>query len=59
MMSGDVVGWLVWGFSKKGALRLGLFLLRPPATSNKKVIWGKKKRVSRDAKKGLKTGCSG
>ena len=30
MTSSDVVGWLVWGFSKKGALRLGLFLLPPP-----------------------------
>ena len=30
MTSGDVVGWLVWGFSEKRALRLGLFLLPPP-----------------------------
>ena len=27
----DVVGWLVRGFRKKGAVRLGLFLLGPPA----------------------------
>ena len=27
----DVVGWLVGGFRKKGAVRLGLFLLGPPA----------------------------
>ena len=26
----DVVGWLVGGFRKKGAVRLGLFLLGPP-----------------------------
>ena len=26
----DVVGWLVWGFRKKGAVGLGLFLLGPP-----------------------------
>ena len=26
----DVVGWLVRGFRKKGAVRLGLFLLEPP-----------------------------
>ena len=26
----DVVGWLVRGFRKKGAVRLGLFLLGPP-----------------------------
>ena len=28
----DVVGWLVRGFRKKGAVHLGLFLLGPPAT---------------------------
>ena len=27
----DVVGWLVGGFRKKGAVRLGLFLVGPPA----------------------------
>ena len=27
----DVVGWLVWGSSKIGALRIELFLLLPPA----------------------------
>ena len=27
----DVVGWLFRGFRKKGAVRLGLFLLGPPA----------------------------
>ena len=30
----DVVGWLVWGSSKIGALRIELFLLLPPATSH-------------------------
>ena len=30
----DVVGWLVGGFRKKGAVRLGLFLLGPPAATH-------------------------
>ena len=29
----DVVGWLVWGSSEIGALRIELFLLLPPALS--------------------------
>ena len=29
----DVVGWLVGGFRKKGAVRLGLFLLGRPAAT--------------------------
>ena len=29
-----VVGWLVRRFHKKGAVRLGLFLLGPPATAS-------------------------
>ena len=37
MTTNDVVGWLVWGLDKKGALCLGLLLL-PPATTFKKVI---------------------
>ena len=28
----DVVGWLVGGFRKKGAVHLGLFLLGPPVS---------------------------
>ena len=31
MTSGDAVGWLVWGFSEKGALCHGLFYCGPLA----------------------------
>ena len=36
MTTNDVVGWLVWGLDEKWALRLGLFLLLPPAIVLKK-----------------------
>ena len=34
---GWLVGWLVWGFSEKGALHLGLFLLPAPGQGQKKA----------------------
>ena len=45
VMHDDVVGLLVEGFSKKGALRLGLFFLWPPGQAavcvHKESLWGR------------------
>ena len=35
----DVVGWLVRGFRKKGAVRLGRFLLGPPGAWHVNRAW--------------------
>ena len=48
----DVVGWLVWGFRKKGLLRLGLFFAVAPCPKECSLLREKKTLLTEDSPRG-------